>query len=61
MFYTSIFTMVVILMVSLITAKTDEDPKSITLPKETFKTDRSFNIAAYVVMIILVVLYVVFW
>ena len=61
MFYTSIFTVVVILMVSLITAKTDEDPKSIPLPKETFKTDKSFNIAAYVVMIILVVLYVVFW
>jgi SSS family solute:Na+ symporter len=61
MMYTCLITMVVIIMVSLLTAKTDEDPKSITLPKETFKTGKNFNIAAYAILLILVVLYTVFW
>lgn len=61
MMYTCLITMVVIIMVSLLTAKFDEDPKSIPLPKETFKTGRNFNIAAYAVLIILVVLYTAFW
>lgn len=61
MLYTSLLTIVVILMVSLLTANFDEDPKAIPLPKETFKTDFNFNIAAYAVMILLVVIYAVFW
>jgi len=61
MMYTCIITVVVIIMVSLVTAETDEDSKSIPLPKETFVTSRNFNIAAYVVMTVLVVLYTVFW
>lgn len=61
MMYTCLITMVVIIMVSLLTAKTDEDPKSIPLPKETFKTGKNFNIAAYAILLILVVLYTVFW
>lgn len=61
MMYTCLITIVIIVMVSLITADHDEDPKSIPLPKETFRTGKSFNIAAYAVMIILVVLYTVFW
>ncbi|KAF0132246.1 MAG: solute:Na+ symporter SSS family [Bacteroidetes bacterium] len=61
MLYTSLLTIVVILMVSLLTANYDEDPKAIPLPKETFKTDFNFNIAAYAVMILLVVIYTVFW
>jgi SSS family solute:Na+ symporter len=61
MLYTSLLTIVVILMVSLLTANYDEDPKAIPLPKETFKTDFNFNIAAYAVMILLVVIYAVFW
>lgn len=61
MLYTCLITMAIIVMVSLITADHDEDPKSIPLPKETFKTGKNFNIAAYAVMIILVVLYTVFW
>jgi len=61
MLYTCIITMAVIVMVSLMTAKHDEDPKSIPLPRETFKTDRGFNLAAYAIMIILLVLYIVFW
>jgi len=61
MMYTCLITMVVIIMVSLLTAKYDEDPKSIPLPKETFKTGKNFNIAAYAILLILVVLYTVFW
>ncbi len=61
MLYTCLITVVIILLVSLTTADFDEDPKAIALPKETFKTNRQFNIAAYVVMIILAVIYTVFW
>ena len=61
MMYTCLLTMATIVMVSLITADHDEDPKSIPLPKETFKTGRNFNIAAYGVLLILAVLYTVFW
>jgi solute:Na+ symporter, SSS family len=61
MLYTSLLTGAIIVMVSLVTARYDEDPKAISLDKETFKTPRNFNIAAYVIMIILVVLYTVFW
>jgi SSS family solute:Na+ symporter len=61
MLYTCLITMVVIVLVSLTTATSDEDPKSIPLPKETFITGRNFNIAAYAIMMILTVLYVVFW
>ncbi len=61
MLYTCLLTVVVILMVSLVTADTDEDAKAISLPKEIFKTGINFNIAAYIVMVILAVIYTVFW
>ncbi len=61
MMYTCIITIVIIIMVSLVSADSDENPKSIPLPKETFKTSKNFNIAAYVLLTILVVLYTVFW
>lgn len=61
MLYTCLITIVIIVMVSLLTAKHDEDPKAIPLPKETFITGKNFNIAAYAIMIILVVLYTIFW
>jgi len=61
MLYTCIITMAVITMVSLLTSNYDEDPKAIALPRKTFLTGRNFNIAAYAVMLILVVLYAVFW
>ena len=61
MLYTCLLTVVVILMVSLSTAETDEDAKAISLPKEIFITGLNFNIAAYIVMVILTVIYTVFW
>jgi SSS family solute:Na+ symporter len=61
MLYTFLITMVVIVFVSLSTNKLDDDPKAIKVTKETFKTGKAFNIAAYAICIILVVLYAVFW
>lgn len=61
MFYTLIITITVILGVSLTTGEGDDDPKAIPLDKETFITGKNFNISAYIMLIIVVVLYVVFW
>ena len=61
MLYTFLITVVVIMFVSLSTSKLDDDPKAIHVTNATFKTGQAFNIAAYVICIILVVLYAVFW
>lgn len=61
MFYTLTTTMVIITGVSLTTGRGDDNPKAIPLVKETFKTGKVFNISAYIMLIILAVLYTVFW
>lgn len=61
MFYTCLITMAIIVMVSLSTNKNDDDPKAIKFTNKLFETDSVFNIAAYAILIMLVVLYVVFW
>ncbi len=61
MLYTLLMTMAVIVGVSLNTGEGDDNPKGIPLLKSTFTTEKSFNISAYIIMIILVVLYTVFW
>ncbi len=61
MLYTLLITIVVIAGVSLTTGKGDDNPKAIPLTQETFKTSSSFNIGAYLMLIILAVLYTVFW
>lgn len=61
MFYTCILTMVIIIMVSLTSNPSDEDPKGISLPASLFRTDRAFNICAYVICILLVVIYTLLW
>ncbi len=61
MFYTFLITMAVIAIVSLSTNHYDDDPKAISLTKKMFHTGPAFNIAAYAILIILVVLYSVFW
>jgi len=48
-------------MVSLVTSDHEENPKAISIPKELFHTGYKFNIASYIVMIILLVIYLVFW
>ena len=60
MLYTCIITVVVIIGVSL-SAQGDDNPKAIALEKETFITGKTFNISAYVVLIVLTLLYAVFW
>ena len=59
--YTAILTMIVIVAVSLFQNKGAEDAKGIQLSKDLFKTNATFNIGAFAVMIILVVLYALFW
>ncbi|MEA2106876.1 MAG: sodium/glucose cotransporter, partial [Bacteroidota bacterium] len=61
MMYTLIITMVIIIMVSLTTGKGDDDKKAISLETSTFITGKRFNIASYVLLLILVLLYVIFW
>jgi SSS family solute:Na+ symporter len=59
--YTAILTMLVIIAVSLLQNKGEEDEKGIAISKNTFKTGPIFNIGAFAVMIVLVALYAIFW
>jgi len=59
--YTAILTALVIVGVSLLQNKGKDDDKAIPISKELFKTSPVFNIGAFAVMIILVVLYSLFW
>ncbi len=59
--YTAILTMIVIAIVSLYQNKGAEDEKGIEISKSLFKTSPVFNIGAFAIMIILVVLYALFW
>ncbi len=61
MFYTFLYTMVIIMMVSLTSCKTDDDPKGLVLTADLFKTDKIFNICAYIICILLAVIYTVFF
>jgi SSS family solute:Na+ symporter len=59
--YTCLLTMVVIVIVSLMQNKGAEDEKGIPLTKGLFKTTPTFNIGAFAIMILLVVIYGLFW
>jgi len=61
MLYTLIATIVIIMGVSLTTNPHDEDPKAIHTTADMFQTERSFNIGAYVILVMVAVLYAVFW
>lgn len=61
MLYTFLISIVIIAMVSLTTSKVDDDSKGITLTSQMFVTERAFNIGAYLVVIILALLYTIFW
>lgn len=58
---TFILTSIIIVLISYMDGKGADSPKGIVLTKELFKTSPLFNIGAFVVMIILVVLYSLFW
>ena len=58
---TFILTSIIIVLISYMDGKGADSPKGIVLTKELFKTSPLFNIGAFIVMIILVVLYSLFW
>jgi SSS family solute:Na+ symporter len=59
--YTLLLTMAAIGIFSYVQHKRTDDEKGIDITKELFKTSPIFNIGAFVVMLILVVLYALFW
>lgn len=59
--YTLLLTMLIIAAYSYIQHKGKDDKKGIPITKELFKTSPLFNIGAFAIMIILVVLYAMFW
>ena len=61
MLYTLLFTIVVIAFTSLSTSEQDDDSKAIEVTAATFRTERTFNVAAYAIVIVLAVLYALFW
>jgi len=61
MFYTMLITIVIIAGVSMTTSEQIDDPKGIQLTASLFKTGPVFNISAYAILIVLVVLYTIFW
>lgn len=61
MFYTLISTIAIIAGVSLTTNPRDEDPKAIHTTAELFKTSPAFNIGAYIILVLVALLYAVFW
>ncbi len=61
MMYTFVFTLVIAGLISLTTNEYDDDPKGFNLTAKLFSTDKSFNISAYVICLVLALLYAIFW
>ena len=59
--YTLLLTMLVIVLISYNEHKNGNDDKGIELTKGLFKTPPIFNIGAFAILLILVVLYAAFW
>lgn len=59
--YTTLITILIIMAISWIQNKGEDDSKGFILHKNTFKTSASFNISAFAIMLILVFLYAKFW
>ena len=60
MMFTCLGTLLVIYIISNIENKED-DPKGIDLSKKLFETDKTFNTAAFAIMLITALLYALFW
>lgn len=58
---TCLLSMLVIMIVSYITGSGADSPKGIKLSKKLFETNPTFNIGAFTISLILVVLYTLFW
>ncbi|MFI3292898.1 MAG: sodium/sugar symporter [Rikenellaceae bacterium] len=61
MAYTLLATLVIIYAVSKATSASTEAERAIPITKDLFKTDSVFNICAYVIMILLTIIYAIFW
>ncbi|MCF8241063.1 MAG: sodium/sugar symporter [Melioribacteraceae bacterium] len=61
MLYTMLITMAIVFGISLTTSENDDDPKGLILTAKLFRTDSSFNVGAYAILIVLVFLYTIFW
>lgn len=61
MAYTCLITIGIIALFSYLQGNGKNDAKGIEISKETFKTDKVFNLVAYAILIMLVVLYGIFW
>ena len=61
MMYTFMITIVIVGMISLSSNDNDDDPKGFNLTAKLFNTDKVFNIASYLVVLILALLYSIFW
>ena len=61
MLYTFFITIVIIGMISLSENENDDDPKGFNLTAKLFSTDKIFNISAYLICLILALLYTIFW
>ena len=58
---TTLITLAIIMILSWLESKGKDNPKGFELSKDTFKTSTTFNLSAFVIMIILVFLYAKFW
>lgn len=61
MLYTFIITIVISGMISLATNENVDDVKGFNLTAKIFTTDKTFNIFAYTICLILALLYAIFW
>jgi len=61
MMYTFAITVVIIGMISLSSNDNDDDPKGFNLTAKIFNTGKVFNIAAYVICLIVALLYASLW
>jgi SSS family solute:Na+ symporter len=59
--YTTLITILIIMAISWLQNKGEDDSKGFILHKNTFKTSASFNISAFAILLILVFLYAKFW
>ena len=61
MFWTWIITMIIMALISYSENKGADHEKGIPISRKLFETDRSFNISAGIISVILVILYFIFW
>jgi SSS family solute:Na+ symporter len=61
MFWTTVLSMLIMVIISLIEGKGEDHEKGIELSKKLFATDPVFNISAFAVILILIALYAMFW